>query len=285
MLFSHNMLATYNAFNVGSNYPAINSSDIRKFKISIPPLPQQKTIASLLEKWDTAIEKTEALIAAKEKQFRWLLKTLISDQQDNPEWREVRLGEIGEISSAGVDKKIMEGQVSVRLVNYLDALRRDFIFSNELDHWVTAPKRKAIQCDVKKGDVFFTPSSEIQGDIAHSAVAVEDIDKAVYSYHIIRFRLKQDWDIKFRAYAFKSSHFYKQAYRLCEGSGQRYVISQNYFRNMTIFFPDLKTQRKIGQTLSVAQDKITLLKQLAEQYRTQKRGLMQKLLTGEWRVH
>lgn len=32
-----------------------------------------------------------------------------------------------------------------------------------------------------------------------------------------------------------------------------------------------------------AQQEIYLFKQLAEQYRTQKRGLMQKLLTGEWR--
>ena len=59
-----------------------------------PTLNEQKAIASLLEKWDTAIEKTEALIEAKEKRFKWLLKTLISDQQDNPEWRQVKLGEI-----------------------------------------------------------------------------------------------------------------------------------------------------------------------------------------------
>ena len=61
------------------------SSDVHKQSmLHVPPLSEQKAIASLLETWDTAIEKTEALIAAKEKQFKWLLKTLISDQQDNP---------------------------------------------------------------------------------------------------------------------------------------------------------------------------------------------------------
>ena len=94
ILFSHHMLSIYYAANVGSNYPAINSSDISNFKIPIPSLSEQKAIASLLETWDTAIEKTEALITAKEKQFKWLLKTLISDQQDNPEWRRVKLGYI-----------------------------------------------------------------------------------------------------------------------------------------------------------------------------------------------
>jgi len=69
-LFGNRMLAIYHAFNVGSNYPAINSSDIHKFKVCIPSLAQQKAIAALLETWDTAIEKTEALIAAKEKRFK-----------------------------------------------------------------------------------------------------------------------------------------------------------------------------------------------------------------------
>jgi type I restriction enzyme S subunit len=31
-------------------------------------------------------------------------------------------------------------------------------------------------------------------------------------------------------------------------------------------------------------DEIDLLKQLADKFKTQKRGLMQKLLTGEWRI-
>ena len=61
----------------------------------------QKAIASLLETWDTAIEKTEALIAAKEKRFKWLLKTLISDQQNNPEWRKAKLEDVADMSSGG----------------------------------------------------------------------------------------------------------------------------------------------------------------------------------------
>ena len=36
--------------------------------------------------------------------------------------------------------------------------------------------------------------------------------------------------------------------------------------------------------LTTARQEIDLLKKQAEAYRRQKRGLMQKLLTGEWRV-
>lgn len=269
-----------NKLGQGDSIVHIYSRFLGNVEILLPTISEQKAIASLLETWDTAIEKTETLIVAKEKRFKWLLKTLISDQWNNPEWRKVKLEDVGLISSAGVDKKIVEGEKPVRLVNYLDVLRKDFILSDDLNHWVTAPERKTAQCNVRKGDIFFTPSSEIQGDIAHSAVSLDDMGKAVYSYHIVRFRLKENWDLLFRGYAFKASGFYRQAYRLCDGSGQRYVISQGNFRKMTICVPDINEQKRIAGILSTAQREIDSLKQLVKFYRLQKRGLMQKLLIG-----
>ena len=143
MLFSHQMLSIYYAVNVGSNYPAINSSDISNFKIPIPSLSEQKAIASLLETWDTAIEKTEALIAAKERQFKWLLKTLISDQQDNHRWREVRLGDVCEkIVGGGTpsteNPDYWQGHIpwitSADIVSYKTIKYRKYITDQALDN-------------------------------------------------------------------------------------------------------------------------------------------------------
>jgi len=43
-------------------------------------------------------------------------------------------------------------------------------------------------------------------------------------------------------------------------------------------------QKEIADALSICQQEIDLLKQLAEKYKTQKRGLMPKILAGEWRI-
>jgi type I restriction enzyme, S subunit len=51
-----------------------------------------------------------------------------------------------------------------------------------------------------------------------------------------------------------------------------------------ISLPKLSVQQNIAHTLNTAQQEITLLKKLADQYRTQKRGLMQKLLSGQWHI-
>ncbi len=90
-----------NRLGQGNSIVHIYSRYLEDVVIPLPSIEEQKAIASLLEKWDMAIGKTEALIEAKEKRFKWLLKTLISDQQDNPEWQQVKLGEISTCYSGG----------------------------------------------------------------------------------------------------------------------------------------------------------------------------------------
>jgi type I restriction enzyme S subunit len=200
-------------------------------------------------------------------------------------WKEVKLGEIGAISSAGVDKKIVAEERLVELLNYMDVYKKDFLYKDDTSMTVSAPERQIVNCNLKKGDIFFTPSSETRDDIAHSAVIMEDIDNGVYSYHIVRLRPFIQIDLKFSAYAFKTDKFYKQAQAWCAGSGQRYVLSQNDFRNMKIYIPtDISEQKAIADILSAADEEIDVLNKKLEALKKQKQGLMQQLLTGKIRV-
>ena len=57
-----------------------------------------------------------------------------------------------------------------------------------------------------------------------------------------------------------------------------------HFSEVKMPLPSIEEQERIAETLSSAQQEIDLLKQLVEKYKTQKRGLMQKMLTGQWRI-
>ena len=142
-------------FYAGSGVPTLNRNDVHKQSILVPPPSEQKAIASLLETWDTAIEKTEALIAAKEKQFKWLLRTLISDEQDNPEWREVRLGDVCEKIVGGgtpstANSDYWQGHIpwitSADIVSYKTIKCRKYITEQALDNSATnlIPKNNII---------------------------------------------------------------------------------------------------------------------------------------------
>lgn len=201
------------------------------------------------------------------------------------DWEVKTLGQIGIISGGGVDKKVQPEEIPVRLVNYMDVYRHGFIRSALLDHVVSAPPEQAARCAVCKGDVYFTPSSELPFDIAVSAVAMEDIPDACHSYHVVRLRLKEDWDLKFRAYAFSTQEFLNQAAKICEGSGVRYVITQGKFCALTVCYPPNKTeQAAIAAALSDVDALLDGLDLLVAKKRAIKLATMQQLLTGEIRL-
>lgn len=78
--------------------------------------------------------------------------------------------------------------------------------------------------------------------------------------------------------------YYTRQLGLAKGQRKARRVNPSEFLKSKIPFPPLETQREIAETLSSAQQEIDLLKKLADKYKTQKRGLMQKMLTGEWRV-
>ena len=255
ILFSQYMMATYHAFNVGSNYPAVNSSDIRKFKIPLPPLPEQKAIASLLETWDTAIEKTEALIAAKEKRFKWLLKTLISDQQNNPEWRKVKLGDVCtlEYGKPLKEQERRDGKYPVFGSNGIVGYHDEYLITGPFI--IVGRKGSAGMVQYSIGDGF-------------------PIDTTFY----IKAQKRQIC-LLFLYYLLLELNLKKVGLQ----SGVP-GLNRNDAHRIKIQLPSLSEQKRIANMLDTAKQEISLLEQIAEQYRTQKRGLMQKLLTGKWQL-
>lgn len=72
--------------------------------------------------------------------------------------------------------------------------------------------------------------------------------------------------------------------RLRVGSGLPNIQKRD-LQSFSVTFPPLDQQKQIAETLNSARREIDLLKSQTEAYRKQKRGLMQKLLTGKWRVN
>ncbi len=282
---SHAMKNTVKATVDSLRLPTFQS-----FSFPIPKdMSEQHAITEALSDVDGLLNALDALIAKKQAIKQASMQQLLTGKTRLPgfsgEWETKQLGEIGEISGAGVDKKVNPNEVSVRLVNYLDVYNKTFLYSKDLTHEVSARPDQVRRCAIEKGDVFFTPSSEVPDDIGCSAVAMEDISDGVYSYHVVRLRLKMDWDLYFRAYIFDTNEFLNQASRQCEGSGTRYVITLPRFRAMTVRFPpDIEEQRAIAAVLSDMDAEITALEQRRDKTRAIKQGMMQQLLTGRVRL-
>ena len=243
-------------FYAGSGVPTLNRNDVHKQSILVPPPSEQRAIASLLETCDMAIEKTEALIAAKRKQFKWLLKTLISDQQDNPEWRRMMLGDI---CTFEYGKPLKEQD---RIGNQYPVFGSNGIVGGHNEYLVFGP----FIVIGRKGSA---------GTVLYSTSSGFPIDTTFYI------------NLQSKEVHLRFLYYLLLLVELDKISAQSGVpgLNRNDAYKISISMPSFVEQREITGTLDVANCETDLLKQLVEQYRTQKRGLMQKLLSGRWRVN
>ena len=280
----------------GTTFLEISKTNLANLSFYFLPLEKQKRIASALSKIDAYLENTIKLIEEKERFKRGIAKKLLTCKEGENipearfkgfenEWEIVKLGDIGTITATGVDKKINDNETPIKLLNYLDVFNRNKLYEKEISYMTTATEKQLEKCNIRKGDLFITPSSEDKKGIAKSSVAMEDFKNMVYSYHIIRVRFNKEIDLKFKSYMCDTDFFHRQAYRLCDGSGQRYFIKLDNFRNMEICIPkSIKEQEKIGGYLSLLDKEIDNLKKQKELINEMKRGVMQKLLSGEVRL-
>ena len=258
----------------------LTTESYKKIKIPLPPLYEQKAIASLLETWDTAIEKTESLIAAKEKQFKWLLKTLISDQQDNPEWRKVKLGQFGTFYKGRGIKKADLVECGIPCLRYAEIYTKYDGVVNELSSSVS-PDVATKATPIQSGDIIFAASGETAAEIG-KAIAFVGCDPAVAGGDTVIFR-DHGQEPAYLVHALNEVDAARQKARLGKGQSVVHIHVPELFQ-VEVSLPPLHEQRKIVKILASWDTEIEKTKALAEQYRTQKQGLMQKLLTGKWRI-
>ncbi len=175
-----------------------------------------------------------------------ILKKLFGDFK--VEWK--KISEIALVSGAGVDKKIIKGEKKIKLLNYMDVYRNPYLNINIPNMEVTAKDIKIKQCNILKGDIFITPSSEVKNEIGFSAMAIEDMLGVVYSYHIMRIRLNEYNLIQsmFINYLFRSDALQKQINKQAKGL-TRFGLTKTQWENILIPIPPLKVQKKIVEIL------------------------------------
>ena len=68
------------------------------------------------------------------------------------------------------------------------------------------------------------------------------------------------------------------------GAGRNRVLNQKDFLELKVLVPSVEVQEKIGKILSAADNELRLCEDYLNALEKQKRGLMQRLLTGEMRI-
>ncbi len=247
----------------------IGQKDLSKIPIVIPPHHEQKTIADLLSTWDVAIEKTEALITAKQQQFDWLhLNLILNAKNTTLKHFSDFLNESRIIDNSNDAQK----RLTVRL--HLKGVEVRECRGTEIEGATQYFVRKTGQLIYGKQNIFRGSigivSEKLNGYSSSQDIPAFDIAESIYP----------DWLFWYMS----RLHFYKKLENFSAGSGSKRLHSKELFK-IKIPIPAFPEQKRIAKILNTAKQEINSLKSLTKQYRTQKRGLMQKLLTGKSRIN
>ncbi len=254
LLFNyHNIRALSNSSGQGN----LNLGLVEIIPVLVPALSEQKAIADLLFTWDEAIEIIERLVQVKVKRFKWLLHTLIKEKN---EWAKKKLGDVCKVTKG---KQLNVAHMKADGAYY--ALNGGIKPSGRTDDWNTEVGTIIISESGNSCEyVNFNSERFWSGGHCYSLL---NLNACVNNYYLFFFlRMNQQKIMNLRV-----------------GSGLPNIQKKDVDA-FQVILPLIEEQQQIAETLSTAQQDIDLLKQLVEKYKTQKRGLMQKMLTGLWRV-
>ncbi|WP_215905291.1 restriction endonuclease subunit S [Treponema sp. Marseille-Q4132] len=180
-------------------------------------------------------------------------------------FKEYKLGDIADILTSNVDKKVTPNQKTVKLCNFVDVYHNWAITKENYASFMTATAsdEEISKFSLKKGQVAFTKDSETRDDIGIPTYIAESFNDVVLGYHTAL--ATPDENIVTGEYlnAFMHSSFIQKYFELnATGSGMRYTLSLQTLHDIPILAPDLPTQNKIGALLSNIDHKISVNREI-----------------------
>ncbi len=133
----------------------------------------------------------------------------------------------------------------------------NYFVPDELGDLVNSTEAERNSCDIKRGDVFLTRTSETMEELGMSCVALRDIPFATFNGFSKRLRPKPESEIvpEFAGYFFRSPQFRRDVTAMSSMS-TRASLNNDMLSELTIELPDCSIQSAIGNTLKSLDDKI-----------------------------
>jgi type I restriction enzyme S subunit len=252
----------------------IHKSDLIKHFLPLPPISEQKKIAEILSTWDTAIEQTRKLIEAKKRRKKALMQQLLSGRKRlsgvMESWEEFHLGELFkervDVNCGHLPLLAITGNLGV-------------IPASEIERKDSSSEDKSRYKRIASGDIGYNTMRMWQGVSAVSAL--EGIVSPAYTICVP----KDMVDVRFMGYLFKFDTVINLFRRYSQGLvADTLNLKFHHFAQIKVRIPNRNEQERIAGFLSGIDDEIEILQKQLAALEKQKRGLMQKLLTGEVRV-
>ncbi|EGP5281012.1 restriction endonuclease subunit S [Enterococcus faecium] len=256
----------------------------KKTPISLPTYDEQIKIGSFFKQLDhTIMLHQHELDLLKETKKGFLQKMFPKNGAKVPEirfpgftedWEERKLGGIGK-TYTGLTGKSKEdfGHGDAKFVTYMNVFQNPKATLEQLENVEIDPR----QNEVKKGDVFFTTSSETPEEVGMSSVWTHDINNIYLNSFTFAYRPTIKFDLDYLAFMLRSQSVRKKIIYLAQGIS-RYNISKTKMMDISVPIPvNFEEQQKIGAFFKQLDDTIALHQRKLDLLKETKKGFLQKM--------
>jgi type I restriction enzyme S subunit len=278
-------VAAWRSFAASSRKdPNITRRDVESFRVLLPHLPEQRKIAEVLRTWDDAIDGLEQLKKLQSARREAMISKLLFGEgaPHGTTWARTTRGwnirPIGDIAKeAGSRNAALSAETVLTCSKHLGFVRSDNYFSRTV-HSADLSNYKLVH-----RDEFAFPSNHVEeGSIGLQNVVDTGAVSPIYTVFAFNGELV---DPRF-AYLVLKSQQYAHMFRVSTSAtvDRRGSLRWPEFSKLPFPVPPMETQKRIVQIIVDFDEDLARSTKLTALYRDQKRGFMQKLLTGEIRV-
>ena len=262
----------------GTSQKGLTKKEIFNHLVFLPNLEKQKQIASIISTWDDAIEKTELLIAAQEHQFKGLINSLLNDKSKQTNWTLAKLGEICDIKNGSTPLKTEKSfwkNGEVPWFTVADIRRQGRIINNTTQFITTEALKKSSIYLLPKNSILICCTASI-GEHAFTTIPLTTNQQ----FNGLTIKKEKVQNI-YPEYLFYASYLLKKELSKLGGKTSFMHVPVSLVANICLSIPPIKEQEKIITCLSTCQNIINQSQKLLNEYKRQKKALIQKLFYSQ----
>lgn len=268
-----------------TNLASINTRQLKRYPLVLPRITEQRGIARVLRAADHSLDTVQGLLKARRKLKRGLLQQLLSGQSRFPEfrkqpWVEHRVGDVLKETFRPVQ---WDDDEEYRLASIRRGSKGLFDRGRLFGRQIKVKKLNTIRTD----DFLI---SHIQAAYGAMGLVPKAFDGAKVSdmYTVLTPKEPDTIDMRFFNYMSQRKEMRHMAYLSSNGFfAERLRLNfdpHDFMHRKVLLPPTIEEQTKIADTLQTLDAEIDDLQRLHDALKEQKKGLMQKLLTGQVRV-
>ncbi|MDB4844713.1 restriction endonuclease subunit S [Hellea sp.] len=273
-----------------SAMPAISFSSLKSINLTVPPLPEQKKIASILTSVDEVIENTQKQIDKLQDLKKATMNELLTKGIGHTEFKDSELGRIPE----GWTKERLGKYVKIESGNSFQSsefsdkgipiVRISNIRNGKIDlsNAVFCEENKRLEKFlIANGDILLAMSGATTGKIGKYTCSF----KSYLNQRVGRFKVIDETKVENEyVYQLVRSREFTENTLIDAIGGAQPNISSSQVENVVYKFPPLPEQKKIASILTSMDKTIEEKQRKLHQTQSLKKSLMQDLLTGRVRV-